>query len=40
MMVNGQIREPSPRFWNKNAKATIHSNVAVTLLHKSDYKTI
>lgn len=41
MMVNGQIREPSPHFMEqKKCKSNNSFNVVVTSLHNSDYKTI
>lgn len=41
MMVNGQIREPSPHFVEQNNRKSNNSfNVVVTSLHNSDYKTI
>lgn len=46
MMVNGQLREPSPHFVEqkkkkkKKGKSNNSFNVVVTSLHNSDYKTI
>ena len=42
MMVNGQIRVPSPHFveQKKIEKSNNSLNVVVTSLHNSDYKTI